>query len=64
MELRAKIFNRFNNNSNNTSWINKTVTEKNEILETERGTHIEVFSRKRKTVLTRDPVAASEQIFV
>ena len=64
MELRAKIFNRFNNNSNNTSWINKTVTEKNEILETERETHIALFSRKKKAVLTRDPVAASEQIFV
>ena len=34
--------------------VNKTLTENDEILETEREIHIEPFSRKRKIVLTGD----------
>ena len=40
--------------NNNTSSVNKTVTENDEILETERETHTEPFSRKKKIVLTGD----------
>ena len=54
MELSVKKNNRFTNNSNNINSINKTVTENDEILETERETHTEPFSRKKKIVLTGD----------
>ena len=40
--------------NSNLSSVNKTVTENDEILETERETHTEPFSRKKKIVLTGD----------
>ena len=49
MELSVKKF-----NNNTVSSVNKRVTENDEILETERETHTEPFSRKKKIVLTGD----------